>query len=155
MVKHRCVDCGYLAVRDKETRRLHEAERDETGNVAFPKVRSIASGGILLTKYDLPICFTRNSNLLSEYGARPSDADAYNIWQANTQEVLIRERDCSHFTDWLQGFTPKEHLDMNDRKTMLEMEERRRRNDRKWHWIELFAIVLGTGFFTLLGMWIS
>jgi hypothetical protein len=38
---------------------------------------------------------------------------------------------------------------------MLEMEDKRRRNDRKWHWIELFAIIIGTGLFTLLGAWIS
>jgi len=44
---------------------------------------------------------------------------------------------------------------MMDRKFMIELEESRRKNDKKWHWIELGAIVLGSGLFTLLGAWIA
>ncbi len=44
---------------------------------------------------------------------------------------------------------------MMDREWMLKREDERRCNDRKWHWIELIAIIIGTGFFTLLGAWIA
>lgn len=44
---------------------------------------------------------------------------------------------------------------MMDREHMLKIEEERRRNDRKWHWIELFAIIIGTGLFTLFINWIE
>ena len=70
-------------------------------------------------------------------------------------DEIQRDRECEFFTKWKQGFTPKEHREMMDRQFRMEMEEKRRKNDRKWHWIELVAIVLGTGLFTLLGAWIA
>ena len=132
MAKHKCVDCGYLAVRDLDTRQLEEAERGETGNVVFPNVRKVAYGGAMSPKYDLPICFARASNLQSEYGVRPSDAELYRIWQANIQKVLIQERDCSDFTDWITGFTPREHREMIDRENMLKWQSEREDADKKW-----------------------
>jgi len=44
---------------------------------------------------------------------------------------------------------------MIDRERRDIFENEIRRNDRKWHWIELIAIIVGTGFFTLLGAWIA
>ena len=69
--------------------------------------------------------------------------------------VIGRDRNCISFTKWQQGASPKEHREMIDREKLLEFQENRRRNDRKWHWIELIAIVIGTGLFTLLGAWIA
>ena len=139
MVKHKCVDCGYLAVRDLETRELGEAERDEMGNFVFANIRKLASGGdltggrlVYLPKDDSPICFARASNLKSEYGAKPHESSLLNTWQAKIQEVLIRERDCSDFTDWIPGFIPKEHREMIDREKMLKWQSEREDADKKW-----------------------
>jgi hypothetical protein len=68
---------------------------------------------------------------------------------------IQRERECALFTEWRLGSTPKEHQEMIDRQFAMKMEEERRKNDRKWHWIELGALVLGSGLFTLLGVWIA
>lgn len=127
MEKKRCIDCGYLAVRDKESRQLEEAERNETGNIAFPDVRRW--GGGMAPKNDLPICFARNCNLQSEYGAKLPEKDA---WEAKIRQVLIERRLCSDFTPWIQGFTPKEHREMIDRQWMQKHLEEREDADRKW-----------------------
>ena len=39
--------------------------------------------------------------------------------------IVQEERECSEFTPWRQGFTPKEHREMLDRKWMIEREDRR------------------------------
>jgi len=72
--------------------------------------------------------------------------------------LLQGERECTEFTTWCQGFTPKEHQEMLDRQRLLkwqaerENEDRRwrddqRREERRWRLIEL--LVLG-GFVTVV-----
>jgi hypothetical protein len=38
---------------------------------------------------------------------------------------ILRERSCDGFTEWKQGFTPKEHIEMLDRQWLIEREDRR------------------------------
>jgi hypothetical protein len=154
MVK--CADCGFLSVRNKETRVLEEGEFETR-----------QSGDIRTFHYDyLPTCFVIAFNLAKEIGElkqlpkyeEKRDGMGGVIWPQYSdinREAIQRERDCRSFIQWQQGFTPKEHREMMDREWMLKREEERRRNDRKWHWIEVGILIIGAGLFTLLGSYIS
>ena len=166
MEKHKCAECGFLAGRNKTTRELEEIEGQFRSSGDQPKVNYQYGNIGALKQEPLPVCFARSFNLhneikLSYQNARqkmPEEARkqlGLPEWKIYVSEILSAERECKSFTDWQQGFTPKEHREILDRKIMMEMEENRRKNDRKWHWIELIAIIIGTGFFTLLGAWIA
>jgi hypothetical protein len=153
MVK--CSECGFLSARNKETRNLEEIES------------GFRQSGDIRTQYylNIPVCFAMAFNFNEEFKKLrqlpkwerkqvalgfigPPDEDLI-------KELLNTERNCEYFTKYQQGFTPKEHREMMDRKTMLEMEEKRKQDDRKWHWIELAILVVGAGLFTLLGAWLA
>lgn len=138
MVK--CSECGFLSLRNVTTRELEEVEKEyrESSNPEY------SSAGYLADRHDnLPVCFAQACDLIAEYAF------------GDMAKTMQKERECNSYTKWQQGFSPKEHREMQDRQLMIELEEKRRNNDRKWHWIELIAIILGTGLFTLLGAWIA
>ncbi len=127
MVK--CSECGFLASRNVQSRQLEETEQEirmEGGPVIVWNTEKP------LHHTEPPICFMR----VEDYKSIP-----YTLFGDNdmVKSEIQRERTCKDFIPWQQGFTPKEHREMMDRKLMLEMEEKRKRNDRKWHWIELFV----------------
>ena len=132
----RCADCGFLAYRNLETRTLAEAEEAfrASGNVPQPE-RSLQYLGTGAPPISIgggfgrdPICFARATILLTEVrDAEQNDAP----WPA-VLRVITRERECTEFTQWNQGFTPKEHQEMLDRQWMLEREERIDRENRRW-----------------------
>jgi hypothetical protein len=154
----RCSKCGFIAARVWEMGEFREIDdkRRDSGE--------LKSG---FGNFDpIPICFVNSFNIKEEVEVlrkAAHDEPTQNSigewiephWANHVKQVLNTERVCKYFTDWQQGFTPKEHREMMDRKFMMEMDEKRRKNDRKWHWIELIAIILGTGLFTLLGAWIA
>ncbi len=70
-----------------------------------------------------PICFATAWDLRDE------------VTEANPDELLRvfqRNRDCSSFTPWQQGFTPKEHREMMDRERARQWQAERERADRDW-----------------------
>ena len=72
-----------------------------------------------------PICFMQAQDLCGMY---------LNERKESIAKVLNDPRPCSEFTDWHQGFTPKEHREMDDRKLelkRLEMQENRH-NREEW-----------------------
>jgi hypothetical protein len=152
----KCADCGFLAVRTKETRNLEEIE-----------LESRQSGILRVERYVyIPVCFAMVANFDEEYNnlkqlpeyAEKQDAYGGVIWPTYkdlVKETLNVERDCQSFTKWHQGFTPREHQEMIDRQFEKEMENNRRKSERKWHWIELSAIIIVSGLFTLLGALIA
>ncbi len=152
----KCAECGFLAARNLETRALEEVELESRQNGSLKKSRY----------HYLPVCFTLVGNFveaykklceLPEYTLKLNSM--HGVEGPKTKDVvkaiLSENRECPSFIDWHQGSTPKEHQEMIDRNFMIKIEEKRRENDRKWHWIELAAIILGTGLFTLLGAWIA
>jgi len=177
MVK--CSECGYLSLRNIETRNLDEAEQvfREWGKIVGVR-RSFPSqiegtpfhvdDGVTSYIHDgLPICFARSHNLTSSF--RELISKDYETDKAII-EIINKEWDCTLFTKWQQGFTPKEHREMMDKKEMLEWQATREDNDRKWRdaqrnddkrWRRTELIVLGivsvviAGCFTLLGSLIS
>lgn len=121
MVK--CAECGYLAVRHSL------AEVNEDGR----KVE------IPLWGRDALICFSQALDF-----RRAVDEKSPGYPPSLVLNVLQTERNCPYFTKWQMGFSPKEHRDMIDRQWRLEQEDKRRKSDRMWHFIEL-AITLVVG----------
>jgi hypothetical protein len=145
MGKHKCIDCGYLAWRNHDTRELVEVERTDGKFTKIPTIMrtTLYGGGISYQEsedmFDPPVCFARKANLQSEYRIEPVDPGPDNTLATRINQVLVRERDCKRFIKWTQGFTPKEHREMRDR------------NFEKWLTvITLVVITLIAGIFTLL-----
>lgn len=114
----KCSDCGFLAIRDRQTRELLEVEQvtRDTG-----KREKISISSLL---FDYPICLTRAYDLNLEMGERP-----------NAEKILAviqKERLCNEFTEWHQGLTPKGHWEMVDREARLKWQAEREDADRKW-----------------------
>lgn len=101
---------------------------------------------------NLPMCFTRSCNLLGSFReliSKNYDADKVVLM------VINAEKQCDDFTEWQQGFTPKEHREMIDRKKMIQWQAEQKKQDRKWRIIEVVVLIIGAGLFTLLGVFIQ
>jgi hypothetical protein len=132
MVK--CSECGFLAVRNAESRNLEEVE-----------FKSRQDGNIGKQRYVLvPVCFAMATSFdeeakelqkLPEYAERRNKIDEYISpnWSAITKTIIHKERQCNSFVQWHQGFTPKEHRQMIDAA-----------RERKLHLIELIVFVVVT-----------
>jgi hypothetical protein len=75
------------------------------------------------------------------------------------KSAICEERSCEGFTNWQQGFTPKEHREMLDRLRLQEWQDKQRREDKRWRIIELVILGVMTtvvaGGFTVLGAMIE
>jgi len=130
MVK--CSECGFLAVRRKDTIELEEVEFE-----------SRQSGDMRPRYHYVPICFTLVANFgeeveklekSPEYATRCDEhGDAiWPQWYDLVGGALVKERECPSFTRWHQGFTPKEHQEMLDRQWLLDFQAKREQEDRDW-----------------------
>ena len=157
MVK--CIDCGYLCYRDKDTRELEEVERGEDGTIIQPNIsrdtpHKMSSG----SKYDPPICFARAVNLQAEYKIKSvNETGSEWVIRANQRlkEVLNQTRECESFVEWQQGFTPKEHREMLSEEWKLEQEAKRRKSDRTWHIIEVVITLTVGAIIALLAVYLN
>jgi hypothetical protein len=122
----KCAECGFLAVRHSETRKLEEAEKAfrERGTIPI-----VGMGRPYQRHESMPLCFMGSYDLRDECNKR---AKKGNPNQKTILEVIQEERQCGSFTKWQLGFTPKEHKEMLDSEKM-----------QKWHRIELIIIVGG------------
>lgn len=149
MVK--CSECGFLASRDVQTRRLEETELEIRSEGAL----SIAwNTGKPFDKYEPPICFKQAPDFkfipYSQGVTLQRDKASKQVY-----DEIQRDRECEFFTKWRQGFTPKEHQDMLDRELRIKLDEKRRTEERRWHIVEIILIVVLSGLFILLGAFIS
>ena len=149
MVK--CADCGYLSVRSRVDHSLGDATIDFRERGAVPNRTDDRGMNPNPLHEKIPLCFAGQTYL----GDAIKNVNTKSNLNDEVKTIINKEIDCKEFTKWRQGFTPKEHREMIDREGMQKREEERRRNDRKWHWVELIAIIMGTGLFTLLGAWIA
>jgi hypothetical protein len=120
MGKVKCADCRFLAVRKCETREIVDAEDLLRQKGELP----IVPGRNYYPYEDNPICFVRAFDLRDEIGVSPN--------VRLRLDVVQRERDCGKFTDWQQGFSPKEHLEMLIEEATRRREERRDELQREW-----------------------
>jgi hypothetical protein len=111
----RCADCGFLSVRSTSTHDLHEVRANwrETGGVPREYISE-------------PRCFVRAIRLEDE---RPSPETGE---QSGFVEIIGRERNCPKFFPWMQGYNPRDHLDMLHEKTLRELEAKQRERDQQW-----------------------
>lgn len=132
----RCVDCGFLALRSLADRQLVEAE-DHYRTTGEP----IEDQGGRPFYEDMPLCFKKAYDLRQEIvrGLSPSTTTSYIV-----SLILLTQRNCKRFTDWQQGFTPKEHQESLDR-NRAEFRQK----------FQLILIIVGGGFFTVIGAAIS
>ena len=124
MVK--CADCGYLAVRGIMNGELLEADGKfrESGEVLFINTY----GNQSRPKYEQqPICFARAENLIDEFEKETGKQNN----TVSAKNVIVKDRNCTRgYTDWQQGFTPKEHREMLDRKQLLKWQAKREKEDK-------------------------
>ena len=135
-----CADCGYLSVRNRADYGLVEPDID------------FRRKGIVATGYNdegqnphplhapIPLCFAMQPYL---GGATKNIQDRKNP-SDEVKKIIQADNDCREFIDWQQGFTPKEHREMMDRKKL-----------RCWRIMEIVLIVVLSGLFTLLGAYIG
>src|SRR5947209_1382096 len=99
----RCADCGFLAVRNWQTRALAETESLMRHEGEAPPIFNTPGSAF----YErTPICFVRAWDLPEEAGALDN--------KAAFLRVVQHERVCAAYTPWQQGFTPREHREMLD-----------------------------------------
>lgn len=128
--KHRCVDCGYLALRSWPVRQLVEAD-DE-----YRKTTSLPDFGTP-HEYDyLPLCFRMKADLRVEI--KQITSDEFKVKTEDILSVIQEDRLCDDFTEWVQGLTPKEHYEMRE---MTEQQKWRADESRKNRRLRIYEIV--------------
>ena len=133
MGKVKCADCGFFAQRNKISREIVEAEdRFRSHGEMAVKASSNPSHGDPLfgpateAIYDsFPVCFMRVVDFRKE---KPEMEFNLRL----RVEVASSERDCVSYTPWKQGFSPKEHFEMNLLDAQRTWQVERDREDKEW-----------------------
>ena len=120
MAHVQCKDCGFLSIRNKHTRELVEVENRIREFGDFPiEIVGDFIGVERSSHYEVrPMCFMLQPHLDDD---GPDEV-------MNTLQFVNRIRieiECDCFTPLKQGFSPKEHCEMLDRKLLLDWQERR------------------------------
>lgn len=104
-----CSGCGYLAIRQRESRALVSVEGEMRLNGAMP---SNPSGSHVEFYERAPICFAM-------VGAPYDEFDQHSPFGPATEfvRVVMTERVCAKYTPWRQGFSPREHREAIDRES--------------------------------------
>lgn len=171
----KCGDCGFLAIRHRETGELIGAEKGWRSppipQRMFPVVNSTgrASPGMFMHEHAVfPICYEQAYPLGDEFnkaleGRNSNIPDELEIAYFR---VIRVDRTCEDFVTWQQGATPQQHREMRDRERARERDDKRdaemraredRRDadarwDRRWG---LFIAVAGTILAGVLGALLS
>lgn len=132
MVK--CSECGFLTLRDRKTGQLEEVIDDYRLSGETPNY--VAYEGY----HNWPICFAMAIDLFTEVNraAEQQHLDKSRDWAKYVLGVIDKDRECPPvgkalgFTEYIQGFTPKEHREMLDRKQLLEWQVKREKDDKNF-----------------------
>lgn len=134
----RCADCGYLAIRNPDTHELEETISDirEFGELPtiFPKS---GSGVVRLLHTKTPVCFAMAANLAKEIQDGCKFKDAIN-----------KDRQCARWSQWKQGYSPKEHDQMlaseiAQRAADRQAADNARMQQRQLVWMVVSAFIQG------------
>jgi hypothetical protein len=113
-----CKDCGFLGVRSNSPgRELIEVDENFRSSGIVPH----SNGQNACDKF--PICSAGAVDLSLERSANDANGVA---------ELNSRKRNCDSFTNWIRGFSPKEHREMLETKLMLDFREHEAEKDRNW-----------------------
>lgn len=111
----KCQECGFLALRHRETHELIGAPQAYRVDTTIPVTPDGKSN-----HYDGPECFDRAFPLKSEAGGENKTKDS-------VLAVIKNDRKCGTFIEWDQGSTPREHREMQFRERMMAREDARDR----------------------------
>lgn len=120
MDKVKCADCGFLAVRHFETRDLLDAEELLRRDGEMPL--QPGTGHYIYDPW--PICFAR----VIDFRAALED----NSGSPHRKRVINEGRECNRFTPWIQGLTPKEHVELKIEEDRQLWETQRDLDDKLW-----------------------
>jgi len=146
MVK--CADCGFLALRDFESRELREAEREirETGSQGDRSTGVDAHG---IPRFEpiyeaVALCIQGIRN----FSSTPIQGATFARRIDPFAHAIQEDFECERFFDWREGLSPKEHLEIQardqvlDRQTAIQSmawqrEDARDKTAEEWHRAEL------------------
>jgi hypothetical protein len=123
----RCDTCGFLAMRFYHDAGLHEATQE------FRELGLDTNAEAAITR--LPFCIVQAARLDKEIEAHHKSTQAPNMSLGAPSIMAIlqkKDRECREWTEWIPGFSPKEHLEMMNRERMQKWQEEREEADRKW-----------------------
>lgn len=132
-----CADCGFLALRDLDTRELVEAEKKtrKTGDRGAPfdvsnYLHGTSPSRETERRFEFePICFAAAYDLEGEFNcAAHGDSSMIDAFQ----KVIIDSRQCESFVKWQQGYSPKEHREMVLERERLEWQARQESEMREF-----------------------
>lgn len=177
MVK--CADSGFLALRNTTSGALDEAPMRYRETAEPPKLRR-ADVKFALSEHEfydypyskIPACFVNVVRLDKEIAGVTPDFDQripprevvahMDRWERTNPkpdrivEAIQRDRgECRGFYQWEQGFAPKAHYEMADKRRIQEEQARQQHADRRWRLVELAILVAVAGVFTILGAFIG
>lgn len=120
----RCKDCGFLAIWYRINRKFEEAPE------LFREKGALQTTSHVDALYQ-PACFVRMADLSDEIIKSSDGYTATYREDIANLKVIARERNCDGYFQWIQGFHPKEHQEMLDRKS-----------ERRWRIAEglIFAV---------------
>jgi hypothetical protein len=126
----KCKDCGFLSVRNRQTRELAEVESPHRESGHSPLMADLAK-----PVYDTrPICFVQAADLIKEQESglpEPPQHPTRDDYVAQFLKVIQRDRECNRFTTAIHGHTPREHKDMIESREQRDWQEERLKADRK------------------------
>ena len=124
----KCSECGFLCVRNTRSFSLDEASGDfrEKGQVAQVTDEKGANSHYL--NEIMPLCFARCAYLNKVLKDIKQKSNPFQ----EIVNIIHVDISCEGFTKWQQGFTPKEHRELLDRKWMLDFQVKREDGDRQW-----------------------
>lgn len=127
----KCSDCGFLALRANDSGELCEAGSNYRED-GWPKNARLVDG-----YGGTPLCFVRAFDLAKE---RADNGKEQNHIPSLNKAVISKERKCSKFCDWRQGFSPKEHAEL----LMFEEQHKWQKEQARWNfWATMGAAAIG------------
>ena len=122
MCKVQCSKCGYLAIRENQSRNLVEVESGMRESWVHPP----ATAGTSFKKYDdsKPICFSQKIDFQEKLGSSAS--------RDRIDDLVKTPIECDSYVPWKQGFSPKEHAEMELLNEQRKWQAKRDDDDRKW-----------------------
>jgi hypothetical protein len=133
----KCKDCGFLAIWLRAHNRFQEAT-ELTRDHGLPPEIIQNDEKVFHAK-----CFIRKYDLVAECkAANPIDQ----VWQFNKRilEVVDKERSCNGYKAWIQGFSPKEHQEILDKKS-----------ERRWQVVHGLLFTIAGGIVALFSQWVA
>lgn len=123
MVK--CAKCGCVAIRDRKTGRFEEVDGGirDTGKFSSQKLHDRYFTGLF--------CFRLSHDLQSETGFHAVEKNE-SAQVAARKNCLEKHRHCDKIIPWTQGFSPKEHVEMDMIERQRDWQRQCEESDRLW-----------------------